>query len=103
MFNEVTLVGRCGTDPQVNETDKGVPVANLKLVTKAPNDPKPEWHSLAFFGGKAEVIQKYAHKGKLLLVKGELRYNTYTSQDGTHHRIGEICVSHFRFLGSPTD
>jgi len=103
MFNEVTLVGRCGTDPEISSTNTGVPVANLKLVTQAPNDPKPEWHSLAFFRGKAETIAKYAHKGKLMLIKGELRHNSYTSSDGTHHRNAEIIVNHFRFLGQASE
>ncbi|MHA2064003.1 MAG: single-stranded DNA-binding protein [Candidatus Thorarchaeota archaeon] len=102
MFNEVILVGRCGTDPEVSKTNNNTPVANLKLVTQAPKDPKPEWHSLAFFGGKAEVIAQHAHKGKLMLVKGELRHSSYTSNDGTHHRNAEVVVSHFRFLGDPS-
>jgi single-strand DNA-binding protein len=102
--NKVMLVGQCGTDPQVRSTVDGTAVANLRLATQGPHDKQAEWHSLVFFGGKAELVGKSARKGKLLYVEGKLRNNNYTSANGIEYRTSEVHVSDFRFLDKrPSD
>jgi single-strand DNA-binding protein len=96
--NKVILVGRCGNDPEVRNTDSGTAVANVRLATQEPNDASPEWHNLTFFGGKAELIGQHGKKGKQLFVEGKLRTKSRKGLNGVEYRTSEVVVSDFRFL-----
>lgn len=96
--NRVTLVGRCGTDSELRRTSDGVPVANVRIATQEPGDKQAEWHNVAFFGGKAELVAKYGTKGKLLYIEGKLRTNSYINSAGVECKISEVVVNDFRFL-----
>lgn len=52
------------------------------------------------FGKQAEILNQYAKKGDRLLVRGSLRTNTYTAQDGTNKSYMYILVEGFNFIES---
>ena len=69
-INKVILLGYAGKDPEVKEV-AGTKVANLSLATTEKGytlqngiqvPDRTEWHSLIFWKGLAEVVEKYVLK-----------------------------------------
>lgn len=79
-FNQVTLCGRLGKDPEVRFLPNGNAVCNLSLATKeswsdkntGEKKEKSEWHRIVVWGKLAEIAGKYCKKGQQLLVQGKL-------------------------------
>jgi len=42
-----------------------------------------DFHEVVAFGGQADTIAKYCHKGDLLLVEGRLQTRSWDAKDGT--------------------
>lgn len=103
-FNLVVIEGNVVRDPSVSYTEGGLPVVNF---TVANNQKYKDKESTLFldctaFGSLAEVIVKYASKGKRLLVSGELRDDSYTNEAGVKiHRVKLYLGGHnaLRFIG----
>lgn len=79
-FNQVTLCGRLGKDPEVRFLPNGNAVCNLSLATKeswrdkntGETKEKSEWHRIVVWGKLAEIAGEYCKKGQQLLVQGKL-------------------------------
>ena len=77
--NEVRLIGRLGTDPEIIEYDKDKKLLKLSLGTNDFNK-KVQWHNVVVFGEKQiEFINEHAKKGSSLYVEGELTYKVKDS------------------------
>lgn len=104
-LNRVMLIGRVGQDPKITYLQNGRCMARLSLATDetfvykdGSRKQHTEWHSIVFFGPKAELIEKYVRKGMLLYVEGPLRYRSYEDKDGKTQYTCSINASDFRFL-----
>jgi single-strand DNA-binding protein len=83
-INKVILVGNVGKDPEVRRINENSIVANLSLATSETYTDKQgkkientEWHSLEFWGGMAETVEKFVRKGQKLYVEGKIRTRTW--------------------------
>ena len=88
--NEVRLIGRLGTDPEIVEYGDDKKLLKLSLGT---NDfsKKVHWHNVVVFGEKQiEFINAHAEKGSSLYVEGEL---TYKVKDNV--KYASVLVSQF--------
>ncbi|KKK82630.1 hypothetical protein LCGC14_2801450, partial [marine sediment metagenome] len=52
------------------------------------------------FGKRAEVINKYLHKGDQLFVEGRLKFDSWQAQDGSNRSKLRVMVENFEFLGN---
>jgi len=106
-FNQQMIIGHMGDEPRLfrdSKGDKVLVIANFSLATtekyrdKAGN-PKEEttWHRCVAFGGLAEVVEKYAHKGDKIHVVGRTRHSTY-SKDGVDIHYTEVVVTELNLL-----
>lgn len=105
MVNKVILIGRTGKDPEITSLRDGIKVARVSLATSEAYTNKAgekveqtEWHNLTFWGGRADVVEKYVAKGQLLYVEGKLHSSTFEKDGQKHHRT-EIVVDFMRMLG----
>ncbi len=72
--NEVRLIGRLGTDPEIIKYGEDKQLLKLSLGTNDFNK-NVHWHNIIVFGEKQiEFINKHAKKGSSLYVEGELTY-----------------------------
>jgi single-strand DNA-binding protein len=55
---------------------------------------------LAAFGRPGETINQYMSKGRPILVEGRLKFDTWTSQDGTKRSKHSVVIDNFRFVDS---
>jgi single-strand DNA-binding protein len=96
-FNRVTLVGRAGRDPDYKPLDGGKAIARFSLATDRPAAPgsesEPEWHHIVCWDRRAESVNGFVTKGRLLLVSGRLSYRSWEAPDGKTVHAAEIVAA----------
>ena len=105
MINKVTLQGRLTADPELKQTQSGVPnvfftVAwseKYKEVEKKCFLPCKAWR------GTAEFLSKYFAKGQELIVAGKLSTEEWTAQDGSKRSQNVLDVEEIHFCGPRRD
>jgi single-strand DNA-binding protein len=114
MYQQITLVGNLGGDPEMRYLQDGRAVTNFSLATsrrwsdRQTGEQREEtvWWRVSVFGPQAEACNQYLSKGRQVLVDGRMRPdpNTggpriWTRQDGTPGASYEITANTVRFLG----
>jgi single-strand DNA-binding protein len=104
-FQQVTLLGNVGKDPEVKYSANGNAIANLSIATsrkwKDKNDERheeTEWHRITFFGRQAEIVGEYVRKGNPLFVTGYLKTRKWQDKDGADRYTTEIIAETFQLL-----
>ena len=106
--NKVILLGHTGKDPDVKDV-AGTKVANLSLATTEKGytlqngiqvPDRTEWHSLIFWKGLAEVVEKYVRKGSQIYIEGKIKTRQYEDRTGSTRYVTEIFVDKLELLGS---
>lgn len=115
MFNQVTLVGHIGANPEIRNTSNGNKVANFSLATSRPRysdgkivrnergyaEQDTEWHRIKCFNGLAETVQKHCVKGMKVAVRGRIHYTRWTDNDEIERFSSEIIADAIDFLAWP--
>ena len=85
-INQVVLVGRLGSDPdyQYFQNSDAKKASFSIAVNKSRKNPQtqkwedvPNWFKVEIWGNNAEYVSKYARKGSLVTVQGELKQNRW--------------------------
>lgn len=104
MLNEVNLIGRLGTEPELKTISTGNTVCRLSIATtekwtdkSGQKQEKTEWHRVVVWGKLAELCAKYLSKGSQAFVKGRLQTRSY-EKDGQKFYVTEIVASQVQFL-----
>lgn len=103
--NHVQLIGNLGDDPTVTNLESGKKVVRLSLATNENYKDKDgnkqtetNWHTIVAWGKTAEIIEKYATKGKKIGVVGKLKTRTYTDDNGHQRYTTEVVASEILLL-----
>lgn len=106
MINEATLIGRVGKK-DIHTIKNGSKMATLSLATNSQwtnaNGEKQEktvWHNVNFFSKLADVVEKYAHVGNLVYIKGEINHKKIETGDHAGQWNYSITGSLLRLLPS---
>ena len=104
-LNKVMLIGRLGDGPEMRYTQNGSAVANMRIATdesyKDNNgewQKKTEWHKAVAFAAKADLAQKYLHKGSQVFIEGRLQTRQWEDNNGNKRYTTEIVVKDMVFL-----
>ncbi|MBP3643303.1 MAG: single-stranded DNA-binding protein [Alistipes sp.] len=111
MINKVILVGNVGADPEVRSLESGVKTARVRIATterfynRQTNETteQTEWHTVIFWRGLADVVDKYVRKGSQIYVEGSIHYRDWQGNDGQRHFVTEITASELKLLGRRTE
>ncbi len=117
MYQEITLIGHLGRDPEMRYTGTGQAVTNFSIATTrtypgADGSQKKEttWFKVSVWGKMAEACNQYLHKGSKVLVKGRLVIDPATGgpkifkrNDGSAGAAFEITAAEVKFLDSRGD
>ena len=112
MYQQITIVGYLGNDPDMRFTPNGQAVTGFSVATsrKYTNNSGQQidetvWFRVSVWGAQAESCNQYLHKGSPVLVVGRLRPDpqtgnprTFTRQDGSIGASFEITAPNVRFL-----
>ena len=108
MYQQITLVGYVGNDPEMRYAQEGVPVTNFNVAvnnryTNAAGDNVEEttWFRITTWRRQAETCAEYVRKGQLVLVVGELKRPTiWHDKDDQAQATLEVTARTVRFLSS---
>lgn len=85
-MNNTALVGRLTNEPEIaySETNDGqLARAKFTLAVDRPkNRDKTDFIRVLAWGGVAELVEKYVHKGYRLGVRGHIETGSYQHKDG---------------------
>lgn len=111
MYQQVTLVGNLGRDPEMRYTPSGVPVSSFSLAVnkswtnnEGQRQDKTTWFRITCWRKQAEVVSQYLTKGRQVLVIGEINEpSTYTDREGNSRASLEVTANVVKFIGGRGD
>lgn len=100
-MNKLTIIGNLTHSPQMRSVNTAGGVASVCDFTVAVNSRK-QGEDATFFRctawrGLADVIGKYAEKGRKVCVVGAVSLRQYTGKDGSAKASLEVTVDDFEF------
>jgi|TARA_R110000744_G_scaffold243283_2_gene360207 single-strand DNA-binding protein len=105
--NHVQLIGNIGEDPKITNLDNGKKVARFLMATneryknaKGESVQNTDWHTVVAWGRTAEIVEKYAAKGREVGVTGKLRSRHFETKEGTMRYVTEVVANEILLLGS---
>jgi len=107
MYNRVILMGRLTRDPEVRYSQGEQPkaIARFTLAVnreyqKQGDETQADFINCVSFGGTAEFIEKYFHKGNSILVEGRIQTGSFEDKEtGKKVYTTDIVVEKARFTG----
>ena len=104
--NHVQLIGNVGQEPQITNLESGKKVARFSLATnefykneQGEKVQNTEWHTIVAWGKTAEIIEKYAGKGKEIGISGKLKSRSYEDNEGVKRYVTEVEANEILLLG----
>lgn len=110
MYQQTTIIGNVGKDPELRFTPQGVAVCDFtvavnKRYTTQGGDSREEttWFRVTCWRQLAETVAKYVRKGRQIFVVGEVAASAYTDKAGQPAATLEITAQTVKFLGQRED
>jgi single-strand DNA-binding protein len=108
--NKVILVGNLGQDPELNYTDGGTAVCNMRLATSDVYRDRDgelvettEWHDVVAWSKLAEICDEYLQKGSQVYFEGQLQTRSWEDRDGNTRYSTEVKAREMLMLGGRGD
>lgn len=106
MYQQLTLIGNVGADPEMKYTPSGVAVTSLSVAVSrswtgqdGEKQEKTVWFRVSCWQKLAEVVAEHVKKGQRVLVVGELEEaRAYTDREGNLRGSLEVRAQTVRFL-----
>ncbi len=102
--NNVILMGRLTSDPELRQTPSGVSTCQFTVaVTRGyanqHGERQTDFITVVAWRQTAEFVCRYFNKGKLILVEGELRTRTYDDKryPDVRHYVTEVYADNVSF------
>lgn len=99
--NHVSILGRLTKDVEINKTTSGKSVASFCIALdngkdRNGNQNNPDYIDCVIWDKNADNLARYAHKGNLVAIDGELKTRSYQKQDGTRVKVTEVLVREWK-------
>lgn len=103
-LNRVQLIGRVGKEPESKTTANDNHLCTFALAVERrwkdrSGEVKKEtdWFNMEAWGKTADICEKYAQKGRLVFIEGQLRTQKYESNGETKYFTKTI-IDNIQFL-----
>jgi len=102
MLNSVSLMGRLTGEPEFRTTPSQVPVTTFPIAcdrdfSGRENEQKTDFIDCVAWRGTAEFVQRFFHKGSMIIIEGRLQMHSWTDRDGGRHEKAEILAENVYF------
>ncbi|GAA3657901.1 single-stranded DNA-binding protein [Flavivirga jejuensis] len=105
--NKVQLIGNVGDSPKITILESGHKVARFSMATneyyrnaQGEKVQSTEWHYIVAWNKKADIIEKYTRKGKLIAIEGKLTSRSYVNDMNITCYVTEIVAYDILLLDS---
>lgn len=105
MVNYAIIQGNMTADPELRQTQSGLSVLSFSIArtrtfeSKATGERETDFFDCVAWRKTAEFIAKNFHKGKQIIVEGELQTRSYEDSQGNKRRVTELIVNQAHFAG----
>ena len=109
MYQNITIIGNLGRDPEMRFSPSGDPVTTFSVAVsrKLKDAEETTWFRVSVWDKQAEACNQYLRKGSKVFVTGRLVPDkatggprVYQRDDGTWGASFEIMASEVKFLDS---
>jgi single-strand DNA-binding protein len=96
-------------DPELRYTPSGTAICeftianNITWLKDGEKKEKVNFVGCTCWGRRGEVVSEYFKKGKEILVKGQMDYQSWETKEGEKRSVLKIKVEDFEFLGGKAD
>ncbi len=104
--NKVQLIGHVGNTPEILNLESGKKLAKFSIATnesyknsKGEKVTDTQWHNIVAWGKTADLIEKFAPKGKEVGIEGKLTTRNYEDKEGVKRYITEVVCSELLLMG----
>lgn len=102
MLNTIAMMGRLTREPEFRTTPAQVPVTTFTIAcdrdfSGRDSEKRTDFIDCVAWRGTAEFVEKYFHKGSLIVIEGRLQMRTWTDKDGGKHEQAEIHADNVYF------
>lgn len=102
MLNNITIMGRLCSNPDLRYTQSNTPVASFTLACERDFGAKDGVRPVDFIDcvawrGTAEFIQKYFHKGSMAIVSGSLQTRKWADRENNQRKTSEVVIDSVYF------
>ena len=106
MLNRVISMGRITQDLELRQTPNGSSVLTFSVAVdrgyvKQGEERQTDFITCVAWNQRAEFINNYFSKGRMIAVEGSLRTRTYDDKNGSRHYVTEVYVDNVSFTGEP--
>lgn len=106
MYQQITLIGYLGNDPELRHTPDGTPVCHFRMAvhkswttTNGEKGEKTTWFRVTTWRKQAETVSQYLRKGKLVMVAGEVEEpSAFLNREGQPGAMIEVTAQLVKFL-----
>ena len=107
-FNKVILGGRLTADPELKQTQSGIPVVSFSIAVNRRYQSKDAPQQTDFFNvtawrATAEFVSKYFRKGSSICITVSIQNRTWTDQQGQKRYATDIVADEVMFVDSRQD
>lgn len=104
MINRVILMGRITQNLELKQTPSGNNVLSFNIAVernyaKQGEERETDFITCVAWNQRAEFINNYFSKGRMIAIEGQLRTRTYDDKNGSRHYITEVYVDSVSFTG----
>ena len=108
MINNVVLIGRLTTDPELKTTAQGVSFCRFSIAVdrdfvRPGEDRQADFINIVAWRSNADFICRYFTKGKFIGIQGSIQTGRYTDRDGNTRNSFDVIVNRASFVGPKGD
>lgn len=106
-YNKVILIGRLVANPELKQTQSGVPVTNFTIAVdrkySRDQEKQADFPTIIAWRSTAEFICHFFKKGSAILIEGELQTRSWTDQNGNKRFATEVVADTASFCEPKKD
>ena len=107
MLNHIVLMGRLTRDVELRYTQSQIPVASMRIAVDRDfgrgDERQTDFIDVVAWRQTAEFVNKYFHKGSMIVVSGRLQMRDWTDRDGNKRTSAEVVADNVYFGDSKRD
>ncbi len=111
MYQQTTIVGNLGSDPEMRYTASGVPVTSFNVAVnrswtnqEGQRQDKTTWFRVTAWRKLAETASQYLSKGRQVLIVGEIEEpEVWVDREGNNRASLNLTAFTIKFLGTRGD
>lgn len=105
-INKVILIGRISNDITINKSQSGTSMCNFSIAVDRymgkDKEKATDFIRCTAFGSTADILGRYAGKGKQVAVEGNIKTGSY-EKDGVKHYTQDVQIDKVELLGGKSD